>query len=762
MSEPAGADLAPVALEVFEALPDGVVVLDREWRVCYANPAAATPMGAPPAELVGHDSTSLFPEVHGTIFGDGHRRVMQSRVAETVDAYYAPLGKWFRNRIVPCGEGIVLFFSEVTQEHVQRAQLLGELEVLQQVVDHAASGIVLKDLEGRYLLANRVAAEPTGRPPQEMLGRTAADFYGPEIAGRLREYELDVQRTGRATSREGPVEFVSGEPRTFFTVTFPAYDAQGRVVATGSILSDVTDRRRVKAELAATQRRFRDVFAATSLGQLVLRSDGLITEVNDAFCRMAGRPREDLVGTSAEALVDYTVPWSDRQARMGREGDGGYEIEEDLLRPDGTTLPVLITVTVFDDADGGPPLVSCIVRDQSQVRALQERLLAAERMEAVGRLASGIAHDVNNVLAAVSGYAQLLSREVADSDRGGRHLAGIFRSVERAGDLVAQLMAFARQQHLVPIEQDLCALVLDLDDMLRRLLPDDVSLVIRREVEAPVRADASQLQQVVLNLVLNARDALPGGGTIRVHVDVVELADDGPETDDLPAGRYARLVVEDDGVGMPPEVVHRCFEPFFTTRGAEGGNGLGLSTAYGIARQSGGDLRVVSVPGEGSRFTLLLPALDGELPRRVQAQGSRPYPADEGLPPSAGAVDLDEQRTGLQVVVADDDPAVLEIVTEVLTELGHDVLAAVDGQSALALVEHATHRPALLVTDIEMPRLDGRGLTTRLRERWPDLPVLVVSGVLPPPSGVAFLQKPFTPDELVAAVQQALDAAVAP
>lgn len=507
MSQAEGADLAALALEVFEALPSGVVVLDGSWRLRYANPVAAQQLGRGVEELVGADYREVEPGLVGTAFDEGFARVMRTRVAETVEAEYPPRDRWFRSRVIPCGDGLALFFSEITEERRARTRLLGELEVLQQVVDHASSGIVLKDLQGRYLLANRVAAEPTGRSPSEMLGRTAADFYGPEIAVPRREYELHVQRTGRAAAREETIAFSLDEPRTFYTVTFPAYDAHGRLVATGSIFSDVTERRQVEAELAASQRRIHDMFAATSLGQVVLRADGTITEVNDAFCRMAGRSRDELVGTSTELLISDEMAWADRQARIARLGAIGYEIEDVLLRPDGSTLPVLVNVNVFDDFRGGPPLVSCMVRDQSQVRALQERLLAAERMEAVGRLASGIAHDVNNVLAAVSGYAQLLSSEVADSDRGSRHLAGIFRSVERAGDLVAQLMAFARQQHLVPVEQDLCSLVLDLDDMLRRLLPDDVTLVIRRDLEAPVRADASQLQQVVLNLVLNARDA---------------------------------------------------------------------------------------------------------------------------------------------------------------------------------------------------------------------------------------------------------------
>ena len=298
-----------------------------------------------------------------------------------------------------------------------------------------------------------------------------------------------------------------------------------------------------------------------------------------------------------------------------------YEREEQLVHRDGSLVPILGTVTVLRDSRGGQPLVAVIVRDLTPMRALQARLVTAERMEAIGRLAGGIAHDINNVLAAVSGYAQLLTTEVEGSPRGERLLGGLFRTVERVGDLVSQLLAFARQQELQPVEQDLCDLVFDLEDMLRRLLPDDVRLVVTRQAVTQVLADASQLQQVLLNLVVNARNALPDGGTITVAVDVTQLpGDDGGP---LPAGRYARLTVTDDGVGMSPEVASQCFEPFFTTRSKAGGHGLGLSTAYGIARQSGGDLRVETAPGRGSRFTLLLPAED-----RAPLEGDDPYPTE--------------------------------------------------------------------------------------------------------------------------------------
>lgn len=726
-------ELAGVALEVLESLPEGVIILDREMRKRYVNAAAAELLVTPVEALLGEAYEDVHPESEWGEFEQAFARVMESRVAEEVDAWYPKYEKHFRARILPCATGISIFFADVTAERSTHKRLLDDLQVLQQVVDHAHVGIVLKDLDGRYLLVNQAAAAPTGTSPTTMLGRTAADFYSPQIAERLRQYELEVARSGTAVQREETVEYSTGEPRTFLSVTFPAYDEKGHLVATGAVHADITERKKAEAELASSEKRFREIFAHTSLGQLVMTRDGTIVEVNRALSEMIGIPASGLIGQSVERFAARIPTLDERRQLMEESGYAGYELQENLLRADGTPLPVLAIVNVVGDIESDDALISVLVRDQSEVRALQERLVTAERMEAVGQLAAGIAHDVNNVLAAVSGYAQLLSNQLDDAALV-RHLHGIFRSVDRASDLVAQLLAFARQQHLEPTDIEPCAVVTDLEDMLWRLLPPGIELRTECEPVGLVRADPAQLQQVLLNLVLNARDALPDGGRIEVTVDVTQL--DARRSDDhLPAGPYAQVVVRDDGVGMPAEVTSRCFEPFFTTRRSRGGHGLGLSTAFGIARQSGGDLRVVSEPGRGTTFTLLLPLLDA----------------------AKGGSDS-QRRSATTVLLADDDPDLRDVLTQVLEARGHRVLAAGDGVQALRLADAAVSPPDLLVSDVDMPHLDGPGLARAVRERWPQVPVLFVSGT-PLPAAHAherLLAKPFTHGELVQTVEALL------
>lgn len=752
--EPARRDEGPVATtgptavlaEAWDEVDMGLVVLDHDWVYRYVNPHGAGLLGLTPEGMLGRDYRELWPDSIGGRFEQAYSRVLASGQAEVVDDYWEPWDRWFRSRILPCDVGIMILFVDVTEERRHASSDLRSVEVLTQLVSRAPAGVAVKDEHGRYLFANDAAAAQAGLPADALLGRTADEVFPGPVGRQKHESALQVAVRRVPVTTVEEVASPDGSTRCYLANRFPVYARDGLLVGVGAIHTDISEQKRAEEELAASRQLYRDMFAGTTLGQVLLdEPTNRVIECNAAFTRMLGMSAEEVLAADARALVDDTAGWLEGIRTAVSQGRTTFEIDGSLRRADGTRVPVVASFTILPDRR----TAAVVLRDMTALRALQERLVDAERLEAVGSVAGGVAHDVNNVLAAVTGYADLLESHVAAESPALRHLHGIHRAVARAGDLVDRLLAFARRQELEAVEFDLAGSIRDLSDLCRRLLPEDVRLVVTHLPVLPVRADQTQVQQVLLNLVLNARDALPGGGTVEVRAGAREV-----DRDDLrlPPGRYAALEVVDDGTGMDEQTARRCFEPFFTTRERLGGHGLGLSTAIGIARQSGGDLRVASAPGVGTTFTLLLPLLPSghrtapDLPR-VEGRGQGLRAAPTG---GTGAV--------TRTLVVDDDPDVLEVVAETLRAAGHDVVTATGADDALLLARSLGPSLDLVVSDLHMPPTDGGSLRRSLAQELPALPVLLVSGR---PDHLEDLEgpvlaKPFRPGELVAACEELL------
>lgn len=602
------AELAERLLRLVDDGPEAFLVLDRTWQDVYAN-AAVTELRRQDAKAVQGESRLLHPDTSLPGLGVALARVMAGGPEERVEHYYPPLELYLRVRVMPLAggpdglDGVAVAVRDITEPHRHE---LRQRELYQQVLDQATSPVSLRDLSSRFLLVNEAGARLIGLPAHEIIGRTIHELFAPGPADAMRRVDLDVQRS--QTAMANPAISARYPDRQLVSHVYPVYDADGQLFGTGTVITDVSELARAQAALVASQERHRSVFAGTSLGLLVVRTtDDRVVEANDAVCRLLGYSREELMAMSATDLVPGDADDLARR-RAGLEGLGpdGAEVESVFVRSDEQHVTVLVTVNLFDEPGGEEPLLSMVLRDQTQVHELQARLVRGERLEAVGRLATGLAHDANNILAAVSGFAELLAADVGDLPVAQRNLTGLQRSIDRAGGLVRQLVAFTRGQQLTPTALDLGEVVSEMTDMLRRLLPPGVELVVETG-PAPAYADLAQVQQVVLNLVVNAGEAVRGAGRVVVTTSV----EDQPDGPDLPAGACAQLAVTDDGPGMEPEVARRCFEPFFTTRTTQGGTGLGLSTAHGIAQQSGGDLRVTTAPGRGARFLLLLPVRSG-------------------------------------------------------------------------------------------------------------------------------------------------------
>jgi two-component system cell cycle sensor histidine kinase/response regulator CckA len=500
----------------------------------------------------------------------------------------------------------------------------------------------------------------------------------------------------------------------------------------------------MEARLRKSEERYRSLFNEGITGNFLADPDGRLTEANPAFRRLVGLEPEARLPLLSSLFPDAAA-WD--SFRAGILSARKLELAELPLRSNGgTELVVLANVAAVISDDGVVTGIRGELADATERRRLEERLVQGQKMEAVGRLAGGIAHDFNNILTAILGYVNLLAEDIPETSEARADLEGIRGAASRATNLTRQLLAFSRRQPFSPIFLDLNGLVQDAERLLRRLLTEGVSLGLDLgSGSVVVKADPVQMEQVLLNLVINAKDAMPSGGTIRISTRAETIAE--PRTmglDTLPPGPYAVLDVRDTGGGIDPKIIGRIFEPFFTTKSKESGTGLGLSTVYGIVKQSGGAMDVVSHPGLGSVFAVWLPLDPGLLESpsvRIKKGGG-----------------IESLGT---ILFVDDDESVRSLGGRLLAKRGHRALAASNAIEALSIAESYEGPIDLLVTDVVLPFIDGYSLSRRLEERRPGISTLFISGHpdRAADSEVAgrFLSKPFSEEELSDAVIAALD-----
>ena len=425
-----------------------------------------------------------------------------------------------------------------------------------------------------------------------------------------------------------------------------------------------------------------------------------------------------------------------------------YTVDHRIVRPDGTERVVREFAEVMRDESGKPLRLMGAVQDITEYKRLEEHLRQSQKMEAIGTLAGGVAHDFNNLLTVITGYSQILLSGLPSASPLRAALLEIDRAGQRAAALTRQLLAFSRRQMLQPEILNLNSIINDTTGMLRRLLREDVELIIRLDPSLkPVQVDRSQIEQVILNLVVNARDAMPRGGKLTIETANVESApgrvSGGPQAG---SGPLVRLAITDSGCGMSPEIRARIFEPFFTTKEQGKGTGMGLSTVYGIVQQSGGFIEVQSEEGQGSSFEVFLPVC----PAPAAPEAARIQPA---VP--AGGTET--------VLIAEDEPALRSLASRILSGCGYRVLEAADGRQAIEICQTHDGPVHLLLTDMVMPGMGGQDLAACLRSLHPELRVLFMSGYIEDgfesagQEMVHFLQKPFTPEGLSSSVRKALD-----
>ncbi|MDB4964700.1 MAG: hypothetical protein JWN44_389 [Myxococcales bacterium] len=638
---------------------------------------------------------------------------------------------------------VALMFKEVTAELTLRQDALTERDLarqtqrqLQALLDHAPVVVFVKDLEGRHLVVSREALRAFGIDPDKAYGKRAHELFGSPYA------EVSSEHERRALERREPVQAIEPLPtlsgvRDFLVTRFPILDAGGRPTALAGIAIDISERRQAEELLRKSEQRFSQVFRALPMAALLSRmSDKRFLDVNEAWERLTGFSRAEQVGrTSLDLGLWQDIAQRDQLFAALDARGLVRDFTAKMRVKSGEVRETLLSVDRIEV--GGEDSVLLIAHDVTDLRRLESELRQSQKMEAVGRLAGGLAHDFNNILTAIGGADTLLLELLDIADPMRRYAEQIQRSTRRAAALTQQLLTFTRKQALEPVVLDPNDAVRATADMLQRMIGADVELRVQLDARGRVKADPGSLEQVIMNLAINARDAMPSGGKLTL------CTSDVAGGDGLPARDWVLLAVADSGVGMDAHTRAHLFEPFFTTKEQGKGTGLGLSTVYGIVEQCRGHIFVDSEPGRGSEFRVYLP-------REHEACTAE-------APPSPNAALPGGSET---ILLAEDDESVREFVSLVLGRLGYRVLEARDGADALTIANRFDGPIDLLLSDVVMPRMDGVELARRLADTRPSMKVVHMSGYpgdARSGDGTPFLGKPFDRDGLARRVRHVLD-----
>ncbi len=740
-------------LIVLDTIPEAYIRLDRDLHLTFLNQAAQSSLGKSREDLQGKSLADVFPPGAAACLTAGLRRAIETLTAAAFDLYDESRGCWYTVTAMPdAAGGVVARFSETgarrngSHARSQRAsaeqELLEKEKLYRQLFEVESDALVLVDREsGQILAANAAAAALYGYTREELLSLNRVDL------------SAEPDRTLQATTQRQafiPLRWHKKKDGTVFPVEISGryFDLKGRSVFVSAI-RDITERRVMQEALEKSEEKFSKAFHGNPAAiTIVDLNSEVYLEVNETFEQISGYRRNEVVGRGwSDFCICVDSEFRDRAVAQ-LLATGRLRNFEFHFRKRNGDLGVGLLSAELIEIGGRPCAITATLEITDRIR-LESELRQAQKLESVGRLAGGVAHDFNNLLTVINGYSEFILGTLRPQDPLYSPAQEINKAGERAAGLTKQLLAFSRKQVIEPQTLDINGVVKDAGRMLRRLIGEDIELVTTLDpLLGSVLADPDQIHQVIVNLVVNARDAMPDGGQLEISTKNVEIVEKAVAAHpDAVPGRYVMLSVADSGVGMSEEILPSIFDPFFTTREQGKGTGLGLATVYGIVRQSGGWIEVTTKVGHGASFAIYLPRIDGPV---VSAQ---PPPASKA--PEGGCE---------TVLVVEDQEEVRGLTNAVLKAYGYCVLDAANGAEALALAAGHPDAIDLLLTDVILPGMNGRELADRMQAQRPQLKVLFTSGytadvigrrgVLEP--GVAYLPKPFSAESLAAKVREVL------
>jgi len=744
---------------LLEQAPVSIMIFDRDGVIRFVNDYHLKKFTG---GKVGKDfflgaKVTELPRTVRCGIGTGLNRILEGQALELSDVPVPEFtgGKpgYVNIRGAPLFDGSevvggILIQEDITSLKEAETAIVRAKEQWERTFDVVPDLIAVIDPDHRILRLNRAMAERLNLSPQEAVGRRCYEL----VHGTGQPPDFCPHSRSMSDGEEHSAEVYEARLGSHFLVTAsPLLEADRTLAGSVHVARDISTIKRSEEALRSAHEELNQIFETAADAMRVIDNDFNVLRVNETFVQLSGIPREKAVGKKCyEVFPSSSCRTPDCPWPRILKGEERIEADVDKNRSDRTTVSCLMTAKPLKNPDGRIIGLVSNYKDLTGRKRLEEQLNHSQKMEAVGRLAGGVAHDFNNLISAIMGYSELALIKLDKQDPIRRDIEQIHQAGVRAGHLTRQLLAFSRKQKLAPRLLDLNTVIADMKKILQRVIGEDIKLTTRLEQDLSlVRADPGRIEQVIVNLAVNARDAMPRGGSLTIETGGLVLSEEAASRiPDLSPGAYVTVTVSDTGLGMDAETQRRIFEPFFTTKEAGRGTGLGLATVYGIVKQSGGDIFVISDPGRGTTFRVYLPGVEATV--------------------EAFKEELAESNPSLgheTVLLVEDEEMVRDLTAEILKKNGYNVLAAATPGEALLLAEKHPEPIHLLLSDVVMPLMDGPELAERIGRLRPTAKVLLMSGYTDdtlarhgiPEADGSIINKPFSQEELTQKVREVLD-----